>query len=67
MAVTLEELFARVAAKFDPNDLVELLNLSSEDIVRAFNDLIEERQDDLRKELEDDGDFAPQGYQETED
>lgn len=55
--VTLEELKQRLAAKHNPDDLLEILNLSSEDLVNAFSDLIEEKQDTLRKGLEEDEEF----------
>ena len=63
--VTLDELKQRLAAKYDPNDLLELLKLDSTDLVDRFGDLIEERQDELRKELEEDDEFSP--YSSTTD
>lgn len=61
--LTLEELKTRLATKFDPNDLLELLNITSEELVEAFADRIEEKQDKLREELNDDSEL--EAYQEN--
>ena len=41
--LTLEELKERVAVSIDPDLLVELLDLSSEDILDRFEDILEQR------------------------
>ncbi len=56
--VTLDELNKQLAAKFDPNDLLEILRLDSTDLVERFGDLIEERQDEFRKLLDEDDEFS---------
>lgn len=66
MAITLVELRQRLAAKFNEVEILELLDLRSEDIVEAFADRIEEKQDLLTKELEGDDEFNHQDYQEAE-
>lgn len=63
MTITLVELRARLAAKYDEVTLIEILGLNSEDIVVAFSDLIEEKQDELTKGLEEDDEFSHQEYQ----
>jgi hypothetical protein len=42
MAVThtLEELKDYVASQFDPDDIIEALNISSEQLVEAFEELV---------------------------
>lgn len=39
--ITLEELKESLALNFNPEELIELLNLDSEDIVDRFGDIIE--------------------------
>lgn len=60
MAITLTELKSRLAAKYDEVTLLEILDLRSTDIVEAFSDLIEEKQEELSKGLEEDGEFDHQ-------
>lgn len=64
MALTLPELRARLAAKYDEVTLVEILDLRATDIVEAFADKIEDMQDELAKGLEEDDEFDPQSPQE---
>ena len=40
MVYTLEELKERLVAQYDPDEIVELLDLSTEQIVEAFEDLV---------------------------
>lgn len=47
--LTLEELKARLK-RYDELTLLELLNISSEEIVERFDDIIEEKYDVLIKE-----------------
>ena len=51
--LTFEELRER-QKRFDEATLLELLNIDSSDIVDAFNDLIEEHQEKLLKEVDED-------------
>lgn len=50
--MTLPELKERLAKAYDEITLLELLNISAEDIVEKFSDEIEEDQDRLEQELE---------------
>jgi Mg/Co/Ni transporter MgtE len=54
----LPELKARLAAKYDPDELLEVLHLlDSEVLVEALSDYIEENYDKLLEEVEDE--FSP--------
>ena len=50
---TLEELKERIVETTDPDVLVELLNISSDELVEGFSDKIEARYQYLMKELFD--------------
>lgn len=52
MATTLEELKEHLRTKVDPNDLVEYLNMTSDQLVDRFGEEIELRMDWLVSELE---------------
>jgi hypothetical protein len=54
MQLTLEELKERLANRLDEVTLLELLNITSYDLVERFEDLIEERYEHLCNEIEDD-------------
>ena len=54
--MTLEELKEKLLALYDPDDLLELLEVTSEDLLDRFEDLLINRMDYLEKELESDGD-----------
>lgn len=51
--VTIRELQERAAERLDPDELVELLDISSEELVEAFPDKIEEHYEQLVQELFD--------------
>ena len=51
--ITIEELKEKLK-RLDEVDLLDALGVTSEDIVEAFEYLIEEKQDKLKKELIDD-------------
>ena len=53
MAITLVELRQLLAERFDEVTLLELLNVNSFDLVEAFSELIEDRYEDLLKEVEE--------------
>lgn len=53
---TLREL-ANVLAKQDEVTVLELLDLTSEQIVERFFDVVEEREEYIRKELDEDEEF----------
>ena len=52
--LTLVELKQRMADRLNPDELVEILNISSEELVDAFADKIEERLDHFLTEFDDD-------------
>lgn len=52
MSITIEELKDYIKHNVDEVDLLELLNITAEDIVEVFHDKIEEESDYLIKELE---------------
>jgi hypothetical protein len=54
MQLTLEELKERLAERLDEITLLELLNITSYDLVERFADLIEDNYDKLQKEINDD-------------
>ena len=51
--LTLREL-GRMLAQYDVEQVCEMLNIDSEDLVERFLDVLEERQDFIRKELDAD-------------
>jgi hypothetical protein len=51
--ITIRELQERAAERLDPDELVELLDISSEELVEAFPDKIEEHYEQLVQELFD--------------
>lgn len=57
--VTIRELQERLSERRDPDEIVELLNVSSEELVEAFPDKIEEHYDELVSELFDE--FGEEG------
>lgn len=52
MPLTLPEICDRLKS-IDEVSLLEILNITSEDLVERFQDLIEERADNLEEDLED--------------
>ena len=53
MSLTLEEVKELLAKRLDEVTLLEVLEISSEDLVEAFSDKIEEKMELLERELED--------------
>ena len=51
--LTLREL-GRMLAQYDVEQVCELLDIDSEDLIQRFLDVLEERQDFIRKELDAD-------------
>ena len=54
MQLTLEELKELLADRLDEITLLELLNITSYDLVERFSDLVEDNYDKLQKEINDD-------------
>jgi hypothetical protein len=61
VSLTLEELKQRLAAKYDPDEMLERLGLvDSEILVEVLSDFIEENYERLLEEVEDDDtEFSP--------
>ncbi len=51
--LTLSEL-GRMLRQYDVEQVCEMLDIDSEDLIERFQDLLEERQDFIRKELDAD-------------
>lgn len=56
MTLTLQEILSKLADQYDEVTLLELLNITSYDLVEAFYDRIEERYEYFNKELSMDED-----------
>jgi hypothetical protein len=52
--ITVRELQERLAERRDPDEIVELLEITSEELVEAFPDKIEDNYEQLVQELFDD-------------
>lgn len=52
--MTLVELKERIAERLNPDEIIELLDISSKEILEEFGDKIEEHYDELIKEYGDD-------------
>ena len=53
MTLTLQEILSKLADQYDEVTLLELLNITSYDLVEAFYDRIEDRYEYFNKELSD--------------
>lgn len=60
MNLTLQELKDRLATKFDEVTLLEVLGITAEDIVEAFENKILDKSDELLEQLEEDNEFGEQ-------
>lgn len=58
MTITIEELKEYISHNVDEVDVLELLNLTAEDLVEAFHERIEEKCDKLIIDLELEEDFV---------
>lgn len=52
MTMTIEELKDYISHNVDEVDVLELLNISSEDLVEAFHEVVEDKFDKLIADLE---------------
>lgn len=50
--LTIEELKEKIIDQIDEVDIIDLLGLTTEDIVNAFEDRVEDKQSKIIKELE---------------
>lgn len=53
MNLTLAELKEALKARYDPDEVLELLDISTEELIEAFEDKIIGRYTKLNKEIED--------------
>jgi hypothetical protein len=53
MSLTLEEIKERLLHLYDPDDLIESLQISAEDILDRFEDKLLRKLDDFQEELEE--------------
>ncbi len=54
MSLTLEEIKERLLRLYDPDDLLEALQISSEEILDRFEDKLLRKLDQFQEELEED-------------
>lgn len=55
--LTLKELQQLLALNCDPDELIQILDISSEDLVERFTDKIEERYDELTEDFQEEDEF----------
>jgi hypothetical protein len=53
MSLTLEEIKEKILRLYDPDDLLEALQISSEEILDRFEDKLIRKLDEFTEELED--------------
>ena len=53
MSLTLDEIKERLLQYYDPDDLLEALQISSEEILDRFEDKLMKRLDEFHEELEE--------------
>lgn len=53
MTLTLEEIKERLIKEYDPDDITEALELSTEDLLDAFEEKLLENMDKFGEELDD--------------
>ena len=53
MSLTLEEIKERLLRLYDPDDLLEALQISSEELLDRFEDKLIRRLDEFQEELEE--------------
>jgi hypothetical protein len=53
MSLTLEEIKDRLLRLYDPDDLLEALQISSEELLDRFEDKLLKRLDEFQEELEE--------------
>jgi hypothetical protein len=50
--LTLEELMDRLLTEYDPDDILDLLQISTEDLLDKFSHRVEERYEELNDEFD---------------
>jgi hypothetical protein len=53
MSLTLDEIKERLLQQYDPDDLIEALQISSEEILDRFEDKLLRKVDEFHEELEE--------------
>jgi hypothetical protein len=53
MSLTLDEIKERILQYYDPDDLIEALQISSEEILERFEDRLIRKLDSFQEELEE--------------
>ena len=62
MNLTLPELKERLAQKLNPDDILEMLNITSEDLVEAFEDKILAKEEEFMELLASDEEFQSEEF-----
>jgi hypothetical protein len=57
MSLTLEEIKERLLHLYDPDDLIEALQISAEDILDRFEDKLIRKLDKFQDDLEDESEY----------
>ena len=57
MSLTLEEIKERLLHLYDPDDLIEALQISAEDILDRFEDKLLRKLDEFQEDLEDTSEY----------
>ena len=63
MPLTPEQFIKRLSALTDPSYLCEVLNITSEDIIERFEDLVEEKSEILRETFDIDLNLNEEEYE----
>ena len=51
--LTIDEICDKILSRYDPDEVVELLNITTEDLLDAFEFRVVEMYDELNEEFED--------------
>lgn len=57
--LTLQDLVKLIAIQLDPNEIVEMLDISSQELCERFSDKIEDRFEDLQADFIDEEEEEP--------
>jgi hypothetical protein len=57
MSLTLEEIKERLLHLYDPDDLIEALQISAEDILDRFEDKLIRKLDEFQDDLEEESEY----------
>ncbi len=62
MSLTIEELIEIVGERYDPDLLVEVLQITSEEILERFKDKVEENYDKFEETEDNDNDISGENH-----